>query len=126
MLEQPFGHPERGLLKRTEQPQRRSRANRTQRLPAGLHARSSDGATFTEHGPRVLPDRWTQGAAFINLAVPVANPVRAISLNPKELAMNEKHDTDLEIIDLGDAKEVTMGTPNPINSEDNEVMPERL
>lgn len=40
--------------------------------------------------------------------------------------MNEKPETDLDVIDLGDAKEMTMGTPNPINSEDNEVMPERL
>ena len=100
--------------------------NRTRRLAAGPHPRSSDGAILSEPGFRVLPDCWTPGAPVVNLALPVADPARANSLNPKELAMNENHDTDLEIIDLGDAKEVTMGTPNPINSEDNEVMPERL
>jgi hypothetical protein len=40
--------------------------------------------------------------------------------------MNEKTELELEVVDLGDAKELTMGTPSPINSEDNEVMPERL
>jgi len=37
--------------------------------------------------------------------------------------MNES--LELQVVDLGDAKEVTMGPPSPINTEDSEVLPER-
>jgi hypothetical protein len=44
--------------------------------------------------------------------------------NLKEFVMNET--LDLEIVELGQAKEVTKGPPSPIASEENASYPERL
>jgi hypothetical protein len=33
------------------------------------------------------------------------------------------HDTDLNVVDLGDAKEQTMGTPAQVREEENTVSP---
>ncbi len=41
-------------------------------------------------------------------------------LNLKEYVMNEA--PELEVVDLGDAKEVTMGVISPVNTEENPVI----
>jgi hypothetical protein len=33
---------------------------------------------------------------------------------------------DLQVVELGDAKELTMGIPNQVNSEDNPQVPQKL
>ena len=40
--------------------------------------------------------------------------------------MNEKPELELQVVDLGDAKEVTMGTPDANNSEDNPQQNEKI
>jgi hypothetical protein len=49
-----------------------------------------------------------------------------LNLNLKEFVMNEKSELEMEVVELGDAKEMTMGIPALINPEDNEVLPERF
>lgn len=40
--------------------------------------------------------------------------------------MNETLDLELQVVDLGDAKDVTMGPPSPLATEENPAFPERL
>ena len=36
------------------------------------------------------------------------------------------HETDLNVVDLGDAKEVTMGIPASVRQEENQVSPYKI
>jgi hypothetical protein len=68
---------------------------------------------------------WTERIARNTLRLPDANPGRGSS-KPQlmELDMNEtsKPEAELQIVELGDAKVVTMGVPNPALHEDNPLI----
>ena len=67
----------------------------------------------------------------INLQVPGAKTgpgQSALNCNVKETVMNEKPQAEMElqIVELGDAKELTMGIPAQEHSEDNPALARKL
>jgi hypothetical protein len=74
---------------------------------------------------------WTRRPEAINLCMPEATKPKAnrsFISTEKGFIMNEKLELemDLQVVELGDAKEVTMGTPDANNSEDNPQQSERV
>jgi len=77
------------------------------------HAKSSD--------PRIAVDR-----TYVLLWPRLTHIADGISFSnhPKEFVMDET--LDLEVIDLGEARDVTKGPPSPVATEENPTYPERL
>jgi hypothetical protein len=62
------------------------------------------------------------------LPPPEASLPKAFTTQLKESDMDKSTQTELDqqIVDLGDAKDLTMGIPNQVNSEDNPEVPHKL
>lgn len=94
---------------------------RTRSLIAGKWDRTPKG---------IQGGQWTRQVSATSFALPEAIRTRAtlLNLNLKEFIMNQQAQSDLElqVVDLGDAKEVTMGIPAPAFAEDNPVVQGRF
>jgi hypothetical protein len=79
-------------------------------------------ALAAEHQEEVVAAAWTLPTASRTFAPPRAPPAASTSTS-KEFVMNDKQ-TELEqqLVDLGDAKELTLGIPAPQFAEENPLV----